>query len=150
VRRPIVAVLRMETGKFGFVDQTGGRFDGAERLLCEMTLRGRQRGLRSERPDHGAVGKSAAARARPGRARAGRPGHRGAAEGREIDGFENSLMGGLHRPCNWRRRNLVVDSSPSHAVSANPGTSRLPDVGRRAWNVSLSTMRRVRRAAGVV
>jgi dihydroorotase len=34
-----VAVLRRETGKFGFVDQTGGRFDGAERLLCEMTLR---------------------------------------------------------------------------------------------------------------
>ena len=34
-----VAVLRIETGKFGFVDQSGGRFDGSERLLCEMTLR---------------------------------------------------------------------------------------------------------------
>ncbi|HXB67772.1 MAG TPA: amidohydrolase/deacetylase family metallohydrolase [Candidatus Acidoferrales bacterium] len=34
-----VTVLRLEKGRFGFVDQIGGRLDGAERLLCEMTLR---------------------------------------------------------------------------------------------------------------
>jgi dihydroorotase len=34
-----VAVLRLEKGKFGFVDQIGGRFDGTEKLLCEITLR---------------------------------------------------------------------------------------------------------------
>jgi dihydroorotase len=34
-----VAVLRLEKGKFGFVDQIGGRLDGTEKLLCEMTLR---------------------------------------------------------------------------------------------------------------
>ena len=34
-----IAVLRLEKGKFGFTDPTGGRLDGAQRLLCEMTLR---------------------------------------------------------------------------------------------------------------
>ncbi|MGO9261639.1 MAG: amidohydrolase/deacetylase family metallohydrolase [Bryobacteraceae bacterium] len=34
-----VAVLRLEKGQFGFTDQTGGRLDGAQKLLCEMTLR---------------------------------------------------------------------------------------------------------------
>ncbi len=34
-----VAVLRSQKGKFGFVDQSGGKFEGSERLLCEMTLR---------------------------------------------------------------------------------------------------------------
>jgi dihydroorotase len=34
-----VAVLRVEKGKFGFVDQAGGRFDGTQKLLCELTLR---------------------------------------------------------------------------------------------------------------
>jgi dihydroorotase len=34
-----VAVLRLETGNFGFVDQAGGRFDGTRKLLCELTLR---------------------------------------------------------------------------------------------------------------
>jgi dihydroorotase len=34
-----VAVLRLEKGKFGFVDPTGGRIDAAQRLACEMTLR---------------------------------------------------------------------------------------------------------------
>jgi dihydroorotase len=34
-----VAVLRLEKGKFGFVDQLGGRFDGDQKLLCELTLR---------------------------------------------------------------------------------------------------------------
>jgi dihydroorotase len=29
----------MEKGKFGFVDQTGGKLPGSEKLLCEMTLR---------------------------------------------------------------------------------------------------------------
>jgi dihydroorotase len=34
-----VAVLRLEKGKFGFVDQSAGRLDGTQRLACEMTLR---------------------------------------------------------------------------------------------------------------
>jgi dihydroorotase len=34
-----VAVLRRETGRFGFVDQLGLRIDGTERLSCEFTLR---------------------------------------------------------------------------------------------------------------
>ena len=34
-----VAVLRRETGRFGFVDQLGLRVDGTERLSCEFTLR---------------------------------------------------------------------------------------------------------------
>jgi len=34
-----VAVLRLEKGKFGFIDQTGGRLDGAQKLTCELTLR---------------------------------------------------------------------------------------------------------------
>jgi len=34
-----VTVLRLEKWKFGFVDQLGGRLDGTEKLLCELTLR---------------------------------------------------------------------------------------------------------------
>jgi dihydroorotase len=34
-----VAVLRLEKGKFGFVDQRGGRLDGTQKLGCELTLR---------------------------------------------------------------------------------------------------------------
>jgi dihydroorotase len=34
-----VAVLRLEKGNFGFVDQLGGRFDGTQKLLSELTLR---------------------------------------------------------------------------------------------------------------
>lgn len=34
-----VAVLRLENGKFGFLDQRGGRLDGSQRLGCELTLR---------------------------------------------------------------------------------------------------------------
>jgi dihydroorotase len=34
-----VAVLRLERGKFGYVDVKGGRIDGDQRLGCEMTLR---------------------------------------------------------------------------------------------------------------
>jgi dihydroorotase len=34
-----VAVLRLEKGKFGFVDQRGGRLDGSQKLGCELTLR---------------------------------------------------------------------------------------------------------------
>jgi len=30
-----VAVLRLEKGNFGFVDQIGARLDGTEKLLCE-------------------------------------------------------------------------------------------------------------------
>jgi dihydroorotase len=34
-----VAVLRLDKGKFGFLDQLGGRLDGTQRLECELTLR---------------------------------------------------------------------------------------------------------------
>ncbi len=34
-----IAVLRLEKGKFGFVDQDGARMDGPQKLSCEMTLR---------------------------------------------------------------------------------------------------------------
>jgi dihydroorotase len=34
-----VALLRIETGKFGFLDQRAGRLDGTQRLGCELTLR---------------------------------------------------------------------------------------------------------------
>ena len=34
-----IAVLRVERGKFGFVDMNGARMDGAQKLSCEMTLR---------------------------------------------------------------------------------------------------------------
>ena len=34
-----VAVLRLEKGRFGFVDPLGGRIDSSSRLTCEMTLR---------------------------------------------------------------------------------------------------------------
>jgi dihydroorotase len=34
-----IAVLRLEKGKFGFVDPIGGRMDSPQRLACEMTLR---------------------------------------------------------------------------------------------------------------
>jgi dihydroorotase len=34
-----VAVLRLENGKYGFLDQYGGRLDGTQRLAAEMTLR---------------------------------------------------------------------------------------------------------------
>jgi dihydroorotase len=34
-----VAVLRLEKGKFGFTDQIGGRLDGTQRLMSELTLR---------------------------------------------------------------------------------------------------------------
>jgi dihydroorotase len=34
-----IAVLRLETGKFGFVDVRGGRIEGTQRIGCEMTIR---------------------------------------------------------------------------------------------------------------
>jgi dihydroorotase len=34
-----LAVLRLDRGRFGFVDVKGGRIEGAERLGCEMTIR---------------------------------------------------------------------------------------------------------------
>ena len=34
-----VAVLRLEKGKFGFVDMNGARLDGTQKLICELTLR---------------------------------------------------------------------------------------------------------------
>ncbi len=34
-----VAVLRVEQGRFGFVDFTGGRLEGTQRLQCELTVR---------------------------------------------------------------------------------------------------------------
>jgi dihydroorotase len=35
-----VAVLQLETGRFGFVDSFGARLDGRERLVCELTVHG--------------------------------------------------------------------------------------------------------------
>jgi dihydroorotase len=34
-----VAVLRVEKGKFGYVDPRGGRMEGSQKLSCEMTVR---------------------------------------------------------------------------------------------------------------
>jgi dihydroorotase len=34
-----VAVLRVEQGRFGFVDPVGGRLEGTQRLQCELTVR---------------------------------------------------------------------------------------------------------------
>jgi dihydroorotase len=34
-----IAVLRLENGRFGFVDSSGARMDGDRKLLCEMTVR---------------------------------------------------------------------------------------------------------------
>jgi dihydroorotase len=34
-----LAVLRLEQGKFGYVDVRGGRIEGSQRLGCEMTVR---------------------------------------------------------------------------------------------------------------
>src|ERR1700734_1697775 len=34
-----VAVLRLETGKFGFTDMVNTRLDGTEKLLCELTIK---------------------------------------------------------------------------------------------------------------
>jgi dihydroorotase len=34
-----IAVWRLLEGKFGFVDASGGRVEGSQRLLCEMTVR---------------------------------------------------------------------------------------------------------------
>jgi dihydroorotase len=33
-----IAVLRVEKGKFGFVDMNGARMPGSQKFLCEMTL----------------------------------------------------------------------------------------------------------------
>jgi dihydroorotase len=35
-----VAVLRVENGRYGFVDMYGARMDGTQKLVCEMTVRG--------------------------------------------------------------------------------------------------------------
>lgn len=35
-----VAVLRLETGDFGFADSHGARLDGTQRLVCELTVHG--------------------------------------------------------------------------------------------------------------
>ncbi len=34
-----IAVIRLERGRFGFVDVAGGKLTGTERLACEMTIR---------------------------------------------------------------------------------------------------------------
>jgi dihydroorotase len=34
-----IAVLRLETGRFGFLDSAGARMPGSQRLRCELTLR---------------------------------------------------------------------------------------------------------------
>ena len=35
-----VTVLRLEKGKFGFIDSAGARNTGDKRLVCELTVRG--------------------------------------------------------------------------------------------------------------
>jgi len=35
-----VAVFRLETGDFGFIDSFGARLIGSKKLTCELTLRG--------------------------------------------------------------------------------------------------------------
>ena len=34
-----MAVLRLEKGRYGFVDSFGARLAGTQKLVCEMTLR---------------------------------------------------------------------------------------------------------------
>ena len=34
-----VAVLRVETGNFGFIDMYGARISGRQKFICELTLR---------------------------------------------------------------------------------------------------------------
>jgi dihydroorotase len=34
-----ISVLRVETGTYGFVDSLGGRFEGHQKLTCELTVR---------------------------------------------------------------------------------------------------------------
>jgi dihydroorotase len=34
-----VAVLNLLTGTYGYVDVSGGKLDGDQRLMCEMTLK---------------------------------------------------------------------------------------------------------------
>ena len=34
-----VAILKVENGNFGFVDTKGWRYNGSQKLTCEMTLR---------------------------------------------------------------------------------------------------------------
>ena len=63
-----IAVLKKESGEFGFVDSFGARQDGADKLVCEMTfkdgllawdLNGRTRQDWRELPfDYGAQGES--------------------------------------------------------------------------------------------
>ena len=63
-----VAVLRLDTGRFGFVDSFGARQDGTQRLACELTLmdgrlawdlNGRTRGDWRDLPiDYGRQGES--------------------------------------------------------------------------------------------
>ena len=63
-----IAVLRIESGEFGFVDSFGARQDGTKRLVCEMTykdgllawdLNGRTRGDWRDLPfDYGRQGES--------------------------------------------------------------------------------------------
>ena len=34
-----IALLRLDEGKFGYLDARGGRIEGSQRLGCEMTIR---------------------------------------------------------------------------------------------------------------
>ena len=34
-----IAVLRIDQGQFGFLDSAGARYNGTQRIACEMTLR---------------------------------------------------------------------------------------------------------------
>ncbi len=37
-----IAVLNLRQGSFGFIDTGGGRFTGAQKLECELTVKGGQ------------------------------------------------------------------------------------------------------------
>ncbi len=34
-----IAVLRVDKGKFGFLDSAGARYPGSQMIVCELTLR---------------------------------------------------------------------------------------------------------------
>ena len=53
-------MLSVETGKFGFVDMYNTKMMGTKKLVCELTLRRRQGGVRPERHLGGHVGRDEA------------------------------------------------------------------------------------------
>ena len=54
-----VAVLSLETGKFGFTDMYGARLQATQKLICEVTRSQRQGGLRPQRHHPHGLGQAA-------------------------------------------------------------------------------------------